>query len=69
LPGSVQPDDPLAVADKDADPEFQLKVRDVLADAGLRGVESFGDLGHVEIALQCFAQDADLLQIHRSPGG
>src|SRR6185369_162673 len=59
-----QAEQALAAADEDLDAELVLKVLDVLADAGLRGIERAGDFGQVEILAHGFAHDAELLKIH-----
>ena len=70
LPGSVKPEQPLAAAHEDLDPQLVLEILDVFADAGLRGVERAGYLGQVEIAPHGLANDAQLLEVHesRAPG-
>ena len=53
-----------AAAHKQLDAELVLEVLDVLADARLRGQQCVGDLGQIEVAAGCFADDAQLLKVH-----
>ncbi len=64
LAGLGQPEQPLAAAHEQLDAELVLEVLDVLADAGLRGIEGVGNLGQVELAPYGFANDAKLLKVH-----
>ena len=64
LAGLRQPDNAFAVPDEDADPKLMLEIHDVLADAGLRGVECLRNLGQIEVAVKRFTQNSNLLQVH-----
>ena len=56
----------LAVPDEDAEAKLVFEIHNVLADAGLRGVEDFRDLRQIEVVLKRFTQDPNLLQVHSS---
>ena len=64
LAGLCQSEQPLAAAHEQLDPQLVLEILDVLADAGLRGIESVGNIGQVELAAYGFANDAKLLKVH-----
>ena len=56
--GFRQPQQPLALAHEEVDAEFVLEILDVLADAGLRGVEGIGDFGEIAIPPNGFPDDS-----------
>jgi hypothetical protein len=64
-----QPEQTLATAHEDLDAEFVLEILDVLADAGLRGVQGGRHFGQVEVLAQRLADDAQLLEVHGGSSG
>ena len=59
--GLGHPDQALAIANEDLDPQFVLQRLDLLADSGLGGEERLGRRGHVQVAARDFGHIAELL--------
>ena len=64
LAGLRQTQKPFAAAHEKLDPELVLQILDVLRNAGLGCVERVRNFGQVEIAAECFADNAELLEVH-----
>ena len=65
LAGLRQPQKPLAATHEEFDAKLVLEVLDVLRNAGLGRIERVCNFGEIEVAPERFADDAELLKIHR----
>ncbi|MDR6354763.1 hypothetical protein Q3H58_001434 [Pseudomonas psychrotolerans] len=64
LTGRRHPGQVLAAASEHLDAQFVLEQADLLADAGLRGIETLGGGGNVQIVVGDFPDVSQLLQFH-----
>ena len=62
--GRGHPGQVLAAAGEDLDPQLVFEQADLLADAGLRGIETLGRGGYVQVVVGDFPDISQLLQLH-----